>query len=96
MSKISFSEQVLEIVSKIQPGKVLTYQQVAKLSGNKNASRAVGTLMRKNQDKKIPCHRVVRSDGCIGEYNNLQGKSKMKILISEGVLFSKNGKVILN
>ena len=94
-SMTHFQQTVLLIVSKIPSGKVLTYSQVAALSGNKNASRAVGTIMSKNQDKNIPCHRVVKSDGSIGMYNGLRGKSKSEILKKEGVKFTGNGKVTL-
>ncbi len=90
-----FSKKVQAIVFKIPKGKVLTYSQVAACAGNPNASRAVGSIMAKNQDKNIPCHRVVKSDGSIGMYNGLRGKSKEVILKKEGVTFSKSGKVIL-
>ncbi len=91
-----FSEKVQAVVSKIPTGKVLTYAQVAARAGNPKASRAVGGVMAKNQDKNIPCHRVIKSDGSIGMYNGLQGKSKEVILKKEGVKFTKNGKVILH
>ena len=91
----SFQEAVLTIVSKIPAGKVLTYSQVAAKAGNSKASRAVGNIMAKNQDKSVPCHRVVKSDGSIGMYNGLRGKSKMEILKKEGVKFTEGGKVIL-
>ena len=42
--------------------------------------------MAKNQDKTVPCHRVIRSDGSIGPYNGLQGPSKQKLLEAEGAL----------
>jgi O-6-methylguanine DNA methyltransferase len=84
---ISFKDKVLIVVSKIPKGKVLTYKQVAKLAGNEKASRAVGNIMAKNNDKNIPCHRVIKSDGSIGSYNGLQGKSKKEILEKEGVKF---------
>lgn len=87
---ISFTEKVLEIVKQIPKGEVLTYAKVAELSGNKKASRAVGNILAKNTDKNIPCHRVVKSDGSIGMYNGLRGKSKLDILKSEGVKFSNN------
>lgn len=54
-----FSQKVLDIVSKIPKGCVLTYKQVAIRAGNKNASRAVGSILKKNFDLKIPCHRVI-------------------------------------
>lgn len=90
-----FSQKVLEIVKKIPKGSVLTYKEVAKRAGNENASRAVGTLMAKNQDTNIPCHRVVKSDGSIGMYNGLRGKNKIDILKKEGVDFRKNGKIVI-
>ena len=49
--------------------------------------------MAKNKDKNVPCHRVVKSDGAIGMYNGLCGKSKFEILTKEGVTFHGNGKV---
>lgn len=90
-----FSEKVLSITKKIPKGKVLTYLQVATLSGNPMASRAVGTILAKNQDESIPCHRVIKSNGSIGKYNGLRGESKQKLLEKEGMKFSENGKVVL-
>lgn len=91
----SFQQKALEVVTAIPEGKVLTYGQVAKKAGNEKASRAVGTIMAKNADKNVPCHRVVRSDGSIGMYNGLRGKDKQVILKREGVQFKENGNVIL-
>lgn len=91
-----FQKSVLKIVTEIPKGKVLTYSQVASLAGNSNASRAVGSIMAKNQDKKIPCHRVVKSDGSVGMYNGLRGKSKEVILKKEGVKFRESGKVVVD
>ncbi len=65
----SFTEKVFEVVSKISKGKTLTYKEVAKRAGKERAYRAVGNILNKNYNPKIPCHRVVRSDGKIGGYN---------------------------
>lgn len=92
--KVKFTEKVLAIVNNIPKGKVLTYGEVARLAGAYGAGRAVGNILRKNSDKNVPCHRVVKVNGACGKYNSLQGKSKKKILSSEGVKFSRNGKVI--
>ncbi len=81
-----FKEKVLNIVKNIPKGEVLTYKEVAKQAGNEKASRVVGSLMAKNQNKEIPCHRVIRSDGKIGEYNGLQGESKKALLEKEGAI----------
>ena len=91
----SFTKKVLEVVAEIPKGTVLTYSQVATRAGNPKASRAVGSIMAKNTDKKIPCHRVVKSDGSIGMYNGLQGASKEAILKKEGITFFASGKIIL-
>ncbi len=81
--KKDFKQKVLNIVKEIPKGKTMSYKEVAKKAGSSNASRAVGSIMAQNQDKKIPCHRVIRSDGKIGEYNGLQGKSKLELLKKE-------------
>jgi len=81
---MGFEEKVLKIVRKIPKGKVLTYKEVARLAGNPRAFRAVGNILNKNHDQKIPCHRVVRSDGKIGGYNKGE-KKKTLLLKREGV-----------
>jgi len=78
---LSFKERVLFIVSKIKKGEVLSYQKVAELAGNKKATRVVGSILSKNFDKNIPCHRVIRKDGSLGGYN--RGISLKKILLKK-------------
>ena len=80
-----FKEKVLKVVSKIPKGKTLTYKEVAKLAGSPNAYRAVVNIISKNYDSKIPCHRVVRSDGAVGGYNRGM-ENKIKILRKEGAI----------
>ncbi len=81
----TFKEKVYEITAKIPRGKTLTYSEVAKKAGSPNASRAVGSILAKNFDPKIPCHRVIRSDGGMGGYN-LGIKNKLALLKKEGAL----------
>ncbi len=81
----TFKEKVLDIVSKIPRGEVMSYKQVASRAGNPKAYRAVGNILNSNNDKKIPCHRVIRSDGLIGGYNKGEEKKK-RILKKEGFL----------
>lgn len=66
---MTFSQKVLEILRGIPKGQTMTYAHVAALAGNPKAARAVGTIVSKNYDPQIPCHRVVRSDGSLGGYN---------------------------
>jgi len=82
----TFREKVLSVVRKIPKGKSMTYKQVAVKAGNSKAARAVGAIMRTNYDPKIPCHRVVRSDGSLGSYNRGGTVRKREILKREGVL----------
>ncbi len=84
MKAKTFTEKVFEVVKKIPKGKVLTYGEVAKRAGNQKAVRAVGTIMKKNFNPDIPCHRVIRSDGKVGEYNRGGATVKERILRSEG------------
>lgn len=87
----SFQEKVYKVVKKIPNGKVMTYKMVAKLAGSPRAWRAVGNILNKNRNSKIPCHRVIKSDGRVGGYNR-GAKKKEYLLKKEGVLI-KNGRV---
>lgn len=90
---ISFQSRVYEVAAKIPKGKVMTYKMVAKLAGSPRAFRAVGNIFNKNPDtKKVPCHRVVRSDGKIGGYAK-GTRAKIAILKKEGVKI-KNGRYL--
>ena len=78
-----FSQRVYEVVKKIPKGKVLTYKEVARRAGKPRAYRAVGNVLNKNRNPRVPCHRVIRSDGTLGGY--MKGvKAKMVILRREG------------
>ncbi len=80
--KKTFKEKVLEAVKSIPPGSVLSYKEVAAKAGNKKAFRAVGSILNKNYDLEIPCHRVIRSDGKTGGYNR-GAKKKIELLKKE-------------
>nr|AKQ02626.1 O-6-methylguanine DNA methyltransferase [uncultured Parcubacteria bacterium Rifle_16ft_4_minimus_37658]AKQ05681.1 O-6-methylguanine DNA methyltransferase [uncultured Parcubacteria bacterium Rifle_16ft_4_minimus_23641] len=79
---MNFSRRVLNIVRKIPRGKTLTYKEVAIRAGKPRAYRVVGNILNKNYDPKIPCHRVIRSDGKIGGYNR-GTKNKLSLLKKE-------------
>jgi len=80
-----FEKKVLDKVKTIKKGQVMTYAQVAKNIGCPGSARAVGNALNKNPYLvKIPCHRVVKSDGSIGGY--ARGvKAKEALLKSEGI-----------
>lgn len=84
-SKISFKEEVREIVRKIPKGTTLAYKEVAIKAGNHKAARAVANIMASNYDSAIPCHRVIRTNGQPGGYNRGGIVKKRKLLQEEGV-----------
>lgn len=85
MIKDSFRTRVLKIVSGITRGQVMTYKQVAHLAGRPRAYRAVGNILSKNHDLRVPCHRVIRSNGSPGGYNKGTA-DKIKLLKKEGAI----------
>lgn len=76
-----FREKVLAVVRTIPKGETLTYHEVADRAGSPGASRAVGTILKSNYDSAIPCHRVIRSDGKIGQYN--RGEEQKRLLLQK-------------
>ena len=82
-----FQLKVWAYLSKIPRGSVKTYSQVAKAIGELLAVRAVANAIGKNPyPPKIPCHRVIRSDGLLGGYSGKGGvKTKRFLLKKEGI-----------
>ena len=78
-----FAKKVYAIVAKIPKGKTMAYGEVAIKAGRPGAARAVGSIMSHNYRPEIPCHRVVRSDGRVGEYNRGGPEQKKKLLAFE-------------
>lgn len=85
MGKLEFKDKIFKVVKGIKRGQVMTYQQVAKKIGHPKAARAVGSVLKTNYDPKIPCHRVIRSDGGMGGYNRGGHAKKLAKLRREGV-----------
>jgi O-6-methylguanine DNA methyltransferase len=80
-----FQRHVLEVTSQIPPGEVRPYGWVAKEMGNDGAVRAVGSALGRNPVPiVIPCHRVVRSDGAVGNYA-FGPEMKTHLLQNEGM-----------
>lgn len=98
-SKTEFAKHVLEIVAQIERGELMTYSQVAELAGSPRAYRAVGSILNRNYRERewqlpmenfepVPCHRVIRSDGRVGEYAR-GTKDKIRLLELEGHVINK-------
>jgi O-6-methylguanine DNA methyltransferase len=81
-----FRQKVLEIVKNIPKGNTMTYKEVATRAKSPRAFRAVGSIMAQNFDPAVPCHRVIKSDGTLGNYNRGGTKAKEKILRAEGAI----------
>lgn len=65
----NFQVKVWEALLKLPMGSVTTYQDIAKSIANPNALQAVGSAVGSNHIAYlIPCHRVIRKDGILGEY----------------------------
>ncbi len=80
------------LVKQIPRGRVSTYGSLARALGDIRAARACGVMLSQNPDPpKIPCHRVVMSDGSIGGFTHLEGiKRKIELLRSEGIEIEGN------
>jgi AraC family transcriptional regulator of adaptative response/methylated-DNA-[protein]-cysteine methyltransferase len=65
----NFQIKVWEALLKIPAGEIVSYQTLAAMIGNPRARRAVGTALAQNRIALlIPCHRVIRESGEIGQY----------------------------
>jgi O-6-methylguanine DNA methyltransferase len=81
-----FEQEVLRKTLEIPRGEVRPYAWVAREIGRPRAVRAVGTVLGHNPvPVLIPCHRVVRSDGGLGQYSMGGPHVKREILAREGV-----------
>jgi O-6-methylguanine DNA methyltransferase len=88
-----FEYKVWRILKRVPWGRVTTYQALAQAIGYFRAARAVGNALHKNPwAPKVPCHRVVKSNGQIGGYRSGIRK-KTALLKSEGVRI-KDGKIV--
>jgi len=100
----TYQQAVLRILAEVPKGKVTTYGDLAKETAKRDskwspkASRAVGTTMRNNLcGPQIPCHRVVRSNGGIGNFRGGEEgavDAKIGMLRAEGVTVN-DGKIDL-
>lgn len=89
-------QKIYEKLKQIPKSNVITYKELANACNSK-AYRAVGSFMKHNKDlKNIPCYKVVKSNGDVGNYSGKGGvKQKIKLLENDGIKVI-NGKVDLN
>jgi len=85
-----FQRQVWAVMSKIEPGRTMTYSEIAVAIGKPRASRAVGSACGANPiPVLVPCHRVLAAGGRLGGFSS--GLDwKRKLLAGEGIAFLAN------
>jgi methylated-DNA-[protein]-cysteine S-methyltransferase len=89
---MKLKEKVYRLLKKVPKGKVTTYGDIGKKLGTK-AYRAIGQILKRNPcAPKVPCHRVVCSDGSLGGYQGKNVKRKKELLKKEGIIVEK-GKI---
>ena len=92
MRPVEFNKKVWQALKKIPCGRVATYKELAEYLSRPKAARAVGNACGKNPDApRVPCHRVVKSDGGLGGYSG-GAKQKIDLLKKEGLKIV-NGKI---
>jgi len=86
---MKLSEKVFRLTKKVPKGKVTTYLEIAKRIDS--SPRAIGQTLKKNRDKNIPCHRVIKSDGSLGGFKGRsKNPEKKKLVLKEGIKIENN------
>ncbi len=96
-TKQDFFDKVYKVVRKIPKGKVTTYGAIAEACGIKSSARTVGWAINGAKKSGLPCHRVVNRRGELTGKIHFGDPYLMKeLLISEGVKFDNEEKVLMN
>lgn len=86
-------EEVYRLVKQIPRGKISTYKEIAIALGDPIAARAVGLILNRNEDlEKIPCYRIIESNGSLGGYA-LGINEKIRRLMNDGIKISVDGSI---
>jgi methylated-DNA-[protein]-cysteine S-methyltransferase len=81
----TFEREVYEALARVPYGTAVSYRELADAAGHPNAYRATGSVMARNElPLLLPCHRVVRNDGRLGQYGS-DPAWKERLLTLEGV-----------
>ncbi len=92
---MEFEQRVWQRCQEIPKGMVSTYKEIARSLDTK-AYRAVGNSLRKNpysylNSSKVPCHRVIKSDGSLGGFHGSKDDPrKAELLRKEGLVIKDN------
>ena len=91
-SSKELAQLILQVVALIPYGKVATYGQIAKMAGLPKHARLVGRVLQQVEDKPLPWHRVINSQGKVSTTNlDEHGENrKLKLLKNEGILLENH------
>lgn len=90
-------EAVWQLVAGVPSGRVLTYGQVAALTGKRRMARRVGQALRKAPDRlNLPWHRIVNAQGRISLPANSQGARRQRAQLEEEGIIFENGAIDLD
>ncbi|MCZ2259118.1 MGMT family protein [Sporosarcina sp. G11-34] len=85
-----FTERVIQIITGIPPGHVMSYGQVAAAAGSpRGARQVVRVLHSMSENYELPWHRIINAQGEI----SYTAKDQRGLLEAEGIVFKDNGKV---
>lgn len=89
----NFKQRVIDLVSKIPRGRVMTYGQIAALCGAPNAARAVGTIAHFGPSD-LPWQRVVNKSGGLASAYTFGGRGGQKAqLEADGIVVNQDNKI---
>ena len=93
MTDLSAADKILAAIRAIPRGEVAGYGEIARRAGLPGRARMVARLLSENSDRKLPWHRVLRSDGRIAFPEGSRGwREQTQRLRAEGVVV-ENGRV---
>lgn len=92
-----FFEQVYQLVKQVPAGKVVTYGQIAKKLGSRDARKVGWALHANKEENHVPCHRVVNNAGRLAPNFAFDGaEEQRRRLEAEGVKFINQSQVDLS
>lgn len=84
--------EVLALVAQIPPGRVMTYGQLALLTGHPGAARQVGMILSGTLESELPWQRVINAQGGLSTHKRGLGEMQAALLEAEGVTFGPGGR----
>lgn len=94
MNSPTFRTRVLALVAHIPAGRVMTYGQLALLSGQPGAARQAGYALHSlaGTDTDLPWHRVINAQGKVSTHKVGFGELQEQLLRAEGIVLDETGR----